>query len=135
MNTSDEPHLAPLPADEAEERHGHEPSWRALAGAMATAIVWTTRADGRVSAATGWEAATGLPEASVLGRSWLGALHPEDRLRAEAAWAASVRTGEPYEAECRFLRADGEARWHWPWWTFASPTGTAGSTSRPTSPR
>ncbi len=111
MNTSDEPHLVPMPANGAEERHGREPSWRALAGAMATAIVWTARADGRVSAATGWEAATGLPGASVLGRGWLGALHPEDRPRAEAAWAAATAGVAACDLEVRFRDAEGGWRW------------------------
>lgn len=88
---------------------GPEPSWRALAGAVPAAIVWTARPDGWVTAATEWEAATGLPEASVLGGGWLVALHPEDRPRAEAAWAAATAGGGAvaYDLELRFRAPDG----------------------------
>jgi PAS domain S-box-containing protein len=54
----------------------------------------------------------GMPAAELLGDGWLQILHPDDRARAATIWAASVRTGEPYEAEYRFLRRDGEARLH-----------------------
>jgi PAS domain S-box-containing protein len=115
MKTSDERRsVAALSVSGAEEQRSGEPGWRAVGEAMAPAIVWTARADGAVTAATGWEAATGLPEASVLGRGWLGALHPEDRPRAEAGWAAATAGGGA-AAECdlelRFRDAGG--RWRW----------------------
>lgn len=86
--------------------------WRALANTVEAAIVWTARPDGWVTGATGWEAATGLPESSMLGRGWLDALHPEDRHRAEAAWAAATADGAaiPFDLDLRFRDAAG--RWH-----------------------
>ena len=112
MNTNDGQHLAPAPAAEARERNGDGSGWRALAGTVAAAIVWTARADGSVVAATGWEAATGLPDAGVLGRGWLAALHPEDRARAEAAWAAAVGgDAAACDLELRFRDAGGLWRW------------------------
>ena len=65
MNTDDGRHLALPPAAEVRERNGGGPGWRALAGTVAAAIVWTARPDGSVVAATDWEAATGLPEPKV----------------------------------------------------------------------
>jgi PAS domain S-box-containing protein len=38
--------------------------------------------------------------------------HPEDRVRAERAWRASLATGEPLSIELRIRRADGAYRWH-----------------------
>lgn len=38
-------------------------------------------------------------------------IHPDDRDRVMEAFAASVRSGEPYNAECRIIRRDGSERW------------------------
>lgn len=111
VSTNGEQGLAP--AAEAEgQRSGADGRWRALAGALSAAVVWTARPDGWVTGATGWEAATGLPEAGVLGRGWLDALHPEDRPRAETAWAAATAGGGavPYDLELRFRAPDGTWR-------------------------
>jgi transcriptional regulator with GAF, ATPase, and Fis domain len=48
---------------------------------------------------------------AALGFGWTEALHPVDRDRTLALWGDSVRTGRPFEAECRFRRSDGEYRW------------------------
>jgi signal transduction histidine kinase len=45
------------------------------------------------------------------GSGWLQALHPEDRNRHSQKWSASVSSGEPFEIEVRFRRANGEYRW------------------------
>lgn len=92
---------------------GTGPSWRALAETVPAAIVWTARPDGWVTAATDWNAATGLPETSVLGQGWLDALHPEDRPRAETAWAATAAGSGalPYDLKLRFRAPDGSWRW------------------------
>lgn len=55
---------------------------------------------------------TGLPYEANLGWGWLSLLHPDDIGRAEAAWSAAVEGTEPFEAEYRIRRADGEYRWH-----------------------
>ena len=46
-------------------------------------------------------------------RRWTanGMTHPDDLASFIDAFAASVRTGEPYEVETRLLRFDGEYRW------------------------
>src|SRR2546426_9416353 len=38
-------------------------------------------------------------------------IHPDDLLRAAAAWKRSVETGQPFENEYRIRRADGVYRW------------------------
>jgi PAS domain S-box-containing protein len=54
---------------------------------------------------------TGMTSDAALGYGWTAALHPMDRDRTLALWDESRRTGSPFEAECRFRRADGEYRW------------------------
>jgi PAS domain S-box-containing protein len=45
-------------------------------------------------------------------KSWTnGVVHPDDLSRAVATWNRSVETGQPYDSECRFCRADGVFRW------------------------
>jgi PAS domain S-box-containing protein len=41
----------------------------------------------------------------------LGLLHPDDRSRVSEGWDAALRSGSPYECECRFRRHDGQYRW------------------------
>ena len=53
----------------------------------------------------------GMPENWLL-EHWPEVLHPDDRERALATWAASVDSGEPYRIEFRIRRADGEYVWH-----------------------
>jgi formate hydrogenlyase transcriptional activator len=54
---------------------------------------------------------TGMASEAALGDGWTDALHPLDRERTVALWTESMRSGEPFEAECRFRRSDGEYRW------------------------
>ncbi len=54
---------------------------------------------------------TGMTTEAALGYGWTGALHPVDRDGTLALWEESMRTGQPFEAEYRFRRADGEYRW------------------------
>jgi PAS domain S-box-containing protein len=89
----------------AEERY------RALVRATSS-LVWTTPADGRVVDMPEWRAYTGLPIEQIRGRAWVGALHPEDRERAAAAWQRAVDTQSLYETEYRIRRRDGSHVWH-----------------------
>ncbi|MBW4671660.1 MAG: PAS domain S-box protein [Cyanomargarita calcarea GSE-NOS-MK-12-04C] len=54
---------------------------------------------------------TGLNIEQMLNLDWLTILHPLDAQRTSDRWMASVRTGDFYEIEYRFRRADGEYRW------------------------
>jgi PAS domain S-box-containing protein len=54
---------------------------------------------------------TGLEGETLLGERWLQVLHPDDRARAASIWMGAIASGEPYEAEYRFRRRDGQYRW------------------------
>jgi len=54
---------------------------------------------------------TGMSSEALLGYGWKQVLHPNDAGRADALWDAAIRSGQNYEAEYRFRRADGT--WHW----------------------
>jgi formate hydrogenlyase transcriptional activator len=54
----------------------------------------------------------GMPPEQIAGSGWHAATHPDDVERINAKWLAWVASGEPYEDELRFRRADGEYRWH-----------------------
>src|SRR5882762_5201029 len=58
-----------------------------------------------------WLEYVGLPLSEVLGWRWTCAIHPEDVEKFVEKWRASVESGEPFEAESRVRRADGEYRW------------------------
>jgi len=82
-----------------------EAELRALADSM-PAIAWSCDASGqmdyvnrRLLEFTG--------DADLSG----SAIHPDDFEPCDRKWRESLRTGEPYEAEHRLRRADGEYRW------------------------
>ncbi len=88
--------------------------FRALAE-LGPAIVWTARPDGSVDYnGRGWYDYTGLSPDELTGWGWLnrGVVHTQDASGVFENWARSVKTGQPYEREARFRRADGEYRWH-----------------------
>lgn len=76
-------------------------------------LVWITRADGyHIYFNERWCEFTGLERLDSFGEGWfLNALHPADRERTMQVWTHSLRTGERYDIEYRFRRADGEYRW------------------------
>ncbi len=45
------------------------------------------------------------------GWGWTAAIHPEDVAGIVDKWRTALATGEPFEAEARVRRADGEYRW------------------------
>jgi len=73
-----------------------------------TQAVWMTRPEGTVvEDSPSWRAFTGQSYAQWKGSGWLDAIHPEDRERAERAWAESMRDQRVYEVEYRLRRPDG----------------------------
>ena len=75
-------------------------------------LVWTCRADGPCDyLSPRWVAYTGVPESEQLGYGWLEQLHPDDRDRVIAEWAAVAARGESFDIEFRIRRADGVFRW------------------------
>jgi PAS domain S-box-containing protein len=75
-------------------------------------LTWSSDARG---ATTFWSqqyldyAGAGLDE--VLGYGFVDYIHPDDRDRTMEAWAATIASGSPGEAELRLRRADGIYRW------------------------
>jgi PAS domain S-box-containing protein len=59
-----------------------------------------------------WQEYTGLSNKRTAGSGWQEAAHPEDLKRNVEKWRAALATGEPFEDELRYRRAeDGQYRW------------------------
>ena len=58
-----------------------------------------------------WVEFTGVPVSEHLGDGWNQLLHPEDQVRAFAAWRAAVEGRAPYDLEYRVRRHDGVYEW------------------------
>ena len=86
---------------------------RALADAIPL-IVWTADPNGELDYYNRqWEIYTGLSAEETKGWGWAPVLHPDDLQRCIARWTQAFTSGEPYEIEYRFKRAqDGSYRWH-----------------------
>ena len=76
------------------------------------AIAWTTTPDGANDFINrSWEEYTGLSKADTAGDGWKRAVHPDDIAGHVERWQRSVASGEAFENEARYRRADGEYRW------------------------
>ncbi|MGV3722262.1 MAG: ATP-binding protein, partial [Actinomycetota bacterium] len=94
-----------------EELRESEARFRHMADS-APVMVWMTEQDGACSfLSKSWYEFTGLAPAESLGFGWLNAVHPEDRLRAEADFRLATAQHAPFRAEYRLRRAAGEYSW------------------------
>jgi formate hydrogenlyase transcriptional activator len=59
----------------------------------------------------GWLEYVGLPLTDLVGWGWSRIIHPEDVETIVPKWRAALEAGEPFVAESRVRRADGEYRW------------------------
>jgi PAS domain S-box-containing protein len=85
---------------------------RALADSTPS-IFFAADAEGRVTFfSRRWEDETGRAAAESLGIRWTQAVHPDDRVAAEGAWGAAVRSGTEFVNEFRLLGRDGVYRWY-----------------------
>jgi len=76
------------------------------------AAVWSTLPDGvNVFTSRHWSDYTGRSSDEGADWAWADALHPEDRPTFIEKWRAALASGEPFEAEARVQRADGQYRW------------------------
>jgi PAS domain S-box-containing protein len=74
-------------------------------------LVWTTNAAGEViEDVPSWSSFTGQNEEASMGSGWMQALHPDDRERVATLSKQALEMREPYEAEYRVRRQDGEYR-------------------------
>ncbi|MGK3992541.1 PAS domain S-box protein [Sorangium sp. So ce1024] len=95
----------------AEELKHSEAQFRLLAETMPQ-LVWTNRPDGHHEYFNQrWYDYTGLTPEDTGGEGWSRIIHPEEHEQAIETWRQSLRTGEPYENQCRLRRADGVYRW------------------------
>jgi PAS domain S-box-containing protein len=60
-----------------------------------------------------WQEYTGISQEEARGKNSAITFHPDRRDVGETMWQACLASGEPYEADERLRRADGEYRWHW----------------------
>ena len=75
-------------------------------------IAWTTDAEGRPTYRNRrWYDYIGQPRGQGRTSSWRARLHPADARAAEARWQRSLRTGQPFEVECRLRNVAGDYRW------------------------
>ncbi|MDQ2743207.1 MAG: ATP-binding protein [Chloroflexota bacterium] len=59
-----------------------------------------------------WSEFTGLSFEEIRDWGWTQFIHPDDVEENVRRWRRSIDTGEPFEFEHRFRRADGTYRWH-----------------------
>ncbi|GGY69149.1 hypothetical protein GCM10011613_11830 [Cellvibrio zantedeschiae] len=89
-----------------------EEYFRSMADAIPL-IVWTAKANGEVDFFNHrWESYTGLTVEQTKGWDWSPVLHPDDLPNCLSVWKNALATGEPFEIEYRFKRADSAYRWH-----------------------
>ena len=75
--------------------------------------IFTARPDGTFDHVNQqWQVYTGLTPPELEGWEWTRLIHADDVDETVRRWLHSVRTGEPYQMECRFRQATGDYRWH-----------------------
>jgi len=76
-------------------------------------MVFTARPNGDVDYFNQqWTAFTGFTFDEIKDWRWTRFIHPEDLVETVHQWSHSLATGEPFELQHRFRRADGTHRWH-----------------------
>ena len=76
-------------------------------------VLFTATSEGTVDYVSNQvETLLGVPPADVLGTPmWPGLVHPDDRARAEAAWAEAAGSRQRFEVRYRLRHADGDYCW------------------------
>jgi formate hydrogenlyase transcriptional activator len=94
-----------------EELRASERKYRHLIDTT-PAFIHTALPDGSLDfMSRGWLEYGGLPQTDLMNWRWTAAIHPEDVEEFVDKWRAALASGEPFEAESRVRRADGEYRW------------------------
>ena len=75
--------------------------------------IFTTAADGSVDYFNpAWMHFTGLEAVSLRDWNWTRIIHPDDFEVSVRLWTQALESGAEFQVEQRFLRADGQYRWH-----------------------
>jgi len=99
-------------AERTSELRRSERELRDVIDAIPT-IAWSALPDGSNTYVNkGFAEYSGLSAEQAAGSGWHAATHLDDLQQHSSKWMASVATGEPFENEVRFRRADGQYRWH-----------------------
>ena len=99
-------------AERTSELRRSERELRDVIDAIPT-IAWSALPDGSNTYVNkGFAKYSGLSAEQAAESGWQAATHPDDLQQHLSKWMESVATGEPFENELRFRRADGEYRWH-----------------------
>jgi PAS domain S-box-containing protein len=103
--------LAEAALNSQKETQSLEDQLRLIINAI-PALVWSALPDGSNDFVNkGWVEYTGLSLEDTKGTGWSAAIHPDDLAAHWDRWRSSVATGERFEDEARFRRADGQYRW------------------------
>lgn len=95
----------------AEALAESERRYRLITEAMPE-FVWLDAPDGSALYSNKrWLEYTGLTERENEGFGWESVVHPDDLKRLQSERERTLRTGEPYENECRYRGKDGKYRW------------------------
>lgn len=88
-----------------------EARFRAIAD-DAPVMIWVTDKSGAcVYHSRLWLETTGQTAEQARGIGWINAIHPEDRMEAEASFEQAARLRTPVQTEYRLRRADGSYAW------------------------
>ena len=75
--------------------------------------IFTAKADGEIDYFNPqWMEFTGLSFDQIKAWGWTQFVHPDDLEGNVRAWKQALATGEPFNFQQRFRRADGKYRWH-----------------------
>ena len=102
--------LVGVSADITEQK-GIE-DWLRLLSEEIPVIVWTAKPNGSLDHVGGRaQEFFGVSPQRLLGEGWQLIMHPDDLARTWETWRHCLATGDPFEIEYRFRRADGAFRW------------------------
>ena len=100
-----------MPTIDHHTRSGKMCGWWRL-GLVTPALLHSAVPEGSLNYLNqGWLTFLGVPLEDILGWRWTLFIHAEDRDAFVAKWREALATGEPFEAESRVRRADGQYRW------------------------
>ena len=95
-----------------EALESSEERFRTVANA-APAIVYVCSPGGEITFVNEkWFEFAGPAGDGIFGNGWTGFIHPDDLGPVAARWAHCCATGEAFDGEVRYRRADGAYRWH-----------------------